>query len=110
MEFNTLPNLQNTGLTIIEIVLWLRIVGSENMQTPDFFDTIWRSFSVLNRGRRRVKTLQILIEFFYCFIKTLNLFPNELADELYNKVFAKFSFTIKFQLLTNFTECFATCS
>ena len=43
MEFNTLPDLLNTGFTITEIVLWWRTAGSENMQIPDFFNTRSRS-------------------------------------------------------------------
>ena len=84
MKFNLLLN---TGFTVIEIGL---LYGGEHLganicrfltfltwsiQDGDFW-------SVLNRRRRRVKTLQILVEFFECFIKTLNLLPKGHADKL----------------------------
>ena len=61
------------------------MLGSENMLIPDFFLTsslqdgdFW---SLLNRGGRRVKTLHILVVFFKCFIKTLNLLPKGHVDK-----------------------------
>ena len=41
-------------------VLWWRKLGSENMQIPDFFEQHSHVFP----SRRRVKTLQILVELF----------------------------------------------
>ena len=79
MEFNPLPDLLNTGFTTVEIGLFyggehlganicrFRLVLTRSLQ--DHGD----SWLVLNRGWRRVKTLQILVVFFQCIIKTLNL-------------------------------------
>ena len=86
MEFNPLPDLLNTGFTIIEIGLFY---GGEHLGAKicRFLTFLTRSlqdgdfWSVLNRGWRRVKTLQILVEFFLCFIKTLNLLSKGNADK-----------------------------
>ena len=58
MEFNTLPDLMNTGFTIIEIGLFYGDWDTKIrwIQDGDFC-------SVLNRGRR-MKTLQLLVAFF----------------------------------------------
>ena len=59
-----LPNLLNTGLTIIEIGLFYggEHLGAKICRSPDFQDGDF--CSVLNRERWHVKTLQILVEFF----------------------------------------------
>ena len=60
-----IPDLQLLKL----VCLWWRKLGSENMQIPDFFGQHGHAFE------RRVKTLQILVEFFQF---SLNLLTKEL--------------------------------
>ena len=62
MEFNPLPDLLYVGFTIIEIGLFY---GAENLQAKiRRFQTCFGQHDHVCRGRRRVKTLQILVEFF----------------------------------------------
>ena len=63
MEFSPLPDLLNTRFRIIEIGLFYggqHLHGSENMQIPDFLE----QHGHIYRGQRRVRTLQLLVEFF----------------------------------------------
>ena len=64
MEFNLLQDLLNTKFTIIEVGLFY---GGENLEAKihrfqTFLDNIGDGH--IFQGRRRVKTLQILVEFF----------------------------------------------
>ena len=70
MEFTPLPHLLNTGFTIVEIGLFyggdhleakigkILICLTRSLQDGD---SVW---SVLSRGWRRMKTLEILVVFF----------------------------------------------
>ena len=67
MEFNHLPDLLSTGITIIEIGLYYggehRTLGSKNMQIPDFseqHDDVCLFEEPLSRWL--AKALQILVE------------------------------------------------
>ena len=85
MEFNPLPDLLNTGFTIVEIDLFYggEHLGAKMCRFLICFDKIKMAIQylfLLNREWRRVKTLQILIVFF-CFLKTLNLLPKGHADK-----------------------------
>ena len=70
MEFNPLPDLVNTGFINVEISLFYggEHLGAKICRFLTCFDKItsrWRfSTYLLNRGWRRVKTLQILVVFF----------------------------------------------
>ena len=66
MEFNTLPDLLNTGFIIIKIGLFYYGVhfGAKMCGFLTFLTQNIDLWSVLIRGRRPVKTLQILVELF----------------------------------------------
>ena len=61
MKFNTLPHLSNTGFTIIDIGLFY---GGENLEAKICRFRFFLDMAMFFRERRRVKTLQILVEFF----------------------------------------------
>ena len=55
------------------------------MQIPDFFRQDHLMMAIFGRylikDDKRVKTLQLLVDFFYCFIKTLTLLPKGHANK-----------------------------
>ena len=69
MEFNPLPDLLNTGFTVVEIGLFYggEHLGAKICRFLTCFNKITFKMVIqylLNRGWRRVKTFQILIVFF----------------------------------------------
>ena len=99
MVFNHLPDLLNTGFTIVEIVLFY---GGENLEAKICrFQALFGQHGHVYRGRRRVKTLQMSS----IFIKTLNLLPKALRMNSKQGNLLNF-----FHDLSNFIEYFATCS
>ena len=83
MEFNLLPHLLNTGFAIAEIGLFY---GGEHLgaKITDLFLQYHFKMAIQylpNWEWRRVKTLQILVVFFSCFIKTLDILRKGHADK-----------------------------
>ena len=61
MEFKHLPYLLNTGFTINEIGLFY---GGEHLEAKLCnFQTFWDNMAICIKDERRVKTLQMLVEF-----------------------------------------------
>ena len=115
MEIIPLPDLLNTGFTIIEIGLFY---GSEHLRAKICrFQTVFEDgdfWSLLKRGWR-VKTLQILVEFF-CFIKFKHwtYFPKDvlidcktryLLDFFYDFISAFDKWMLRYLFPENYSLC-----
>ena len=86
MELNPLPDLLNTRFTIIEKLIFYSVehLGAKIRGFMTFLTRLLQDgnfWSVPNREERRVKTLQMLVEFFKYFLKTLSLLPKGHVDK-----------------------------